>query len=282
MRILFWNLGRRALSPLVAEAARELETDILILAESVEPIATLSAALNSGQHRPYLDPPGVPSSLRRQLRILTRLPRTSVVPVADSDGISIRRVRPPIGLEFTLVAVHLRSKLHQTEIEQTIAATRIRAEIESAELRVGDRRTVLVGDLNMNPFEAGMAAADTLHAVMSRGVALRDRRTVDKQSRTFFYNAMWSHFGDRTPGPSGTFYDAGSRQLEFFWHMFDQVLIRPSLLDFFDDRSVQIVSTVGRRSLLRPDGTPNSSIGSDHLPITFAIDIERGIQENVS
>jgi hypothetical protein len=79
----------------------------------------------------------------------------------------------------------------------------------------------------MNPFEDGIVAANGLNAVMSRDVAARESRRVQRKDYTFFYNPMWGHFGDATDGPSGTFYRGSSEQVEYFWHMFDQVLIRP-------------------------------------------------------
>lgn len=53
--------------------------------------------------------------------------------------------------------------------------------------------------------------------------------------------------------------------------MFDQVLIRPALLDRFATQDVQILHTDGERSLLSSRGIPDTSIASDHLPILFKL-----------
>lgn len=140
------------------------------------------------------------------------------------------------------------------------------------EERVGHRRTVLVGDLNMNPFESGLVAAGGLHAVMSREVVSRGDRTVQKVSYPFFYNPMWSHLGDARTTSAGSYFYQGSGHLEYFWNIYDQVLVRPELAATFDPARLQIVTSVGKRYLVRDDGRPNRTDYSDHLPIVFELE----------
>jgi hypothetical protein len=277
VRILFWNVGRAELGALVAEAAHQEGADLVCLAESQEPVASLSVALNTGQRQPYLVPRrGVPADLRRGLRLFVRLPTDSVEPLHDDHGIVVRRVSPPIGFDYTFIGLHMRSKLFQDPADQPFAAVRLRKLIDDMEARAGHRRTVIVGDFNMDPFEQGVVAADGLHAVMTRKIALGTHRTVDGEQRYFFYNPMWSHFGDRLPSPPGTYFHGASGQTSYFWHMFDQILVRPELLPFFDDESVKIITQIGRRSLLNKDGVPDKATASDHLPLVFDLSVEKG------
>jgi len=88
--------------------------------------------------------------------------------------------------------------------------------ILEAERRVGHARTVLIGDLNMNPFEAGMIAADGLNAVMDKRIAAKGFRKVSGKRMQFFYNPMWSRLGDESIGPSGTFYYRSSDIMAIF------------------------------------------------------------------
>ncbi len=55
--------------------------------------------------------------------------------------------------------------------------------------------------------------------------------------------------------------------------MFDQVLIRPDLLDFFQIDSLKIITEINGISLLSDFGRPNKSKGSDHLPILFSLNL---------
>ena len=107
-----------------------------------------------------------------------------------------------------------------------------------------------MGDLNVNPFEEGIVATEGFHAVMSRATAQRAERQVRGASYPFFYNPMWSHLGDHPSGPPGTYYYERSEHVEYFWNMFDQILIRPSLLKNFRSEDVRIISEIGAISLL--------------------------------
>ncbi|GAB4457951.1 MAG: hypothetical protein OHK0029_18480 [Armatimonadaceae bacterium] len=109
-------------------------------------------------------------------------------------------------------AVSLARRIHELETERDIT------------------RTVLVGDLNLNPFDVGVVGTEGLHAVMTQQTALRESRTVQGKQYPFFYNPMWSHFGDNADTPAGTYYQDRAEAICYFWNMFDQVLIRPSLI----------------------------------------------------
>lgn len=123
----------------------------------------------------------------------------------------------------------------------------------------------------MNPFEYGMVGADGIHGVMDRQIAARGMRVVRGENRRFFYNPMWNYFGDMAPGPPGTyFYDTGS-QVNMYWNMFDQVLMRPELLNAFSHQNIRIITEVGPDSLLSKSGRPNTNYGSDHLPILLSL-----------
>jgi hypothetical protein len=79
-------------------------------------------------------------------------------------------------------------------------------QIHEAETQYVHTRTVVVGDMNMNPFEDGMCRSEGLHAVMCKHIARKEKRTVLGKERLFFYNPMWNFLGDETRGPPGTYY----------------------------------------------------------------------------
>ena len=278
MRILFWNTGRRPVVDLLRDVCGRRDLDVLVLAETVDPVERLVSQLNRGAGRLYSSAPDPLAGLvKRPLRVLTRLPENRVKAVHDSDGVTVRQVFPVIGPDFTIVAVHLRSKLFRDHDDQVSEAKDVNADIESAERQVGHCRTLVIGDFNMNPFERGLVNFDCFHAVMSRATARRRLRRSDRRERRFFYNPMWSHFGDRSPGPPGSYYRSGSRQTEYFWHLFDQVLLRPELLDYFMDDGLEVVTRIGQRSLVNRRGVPDRNTGSDHLPLFLDLSIEAGV-----
>lgn len=81
---------------------------------------------------------------------------------------------------------------------------------------------------------------------------------------------MWSLLGDASEGPPGSYYCSQSEQIAYFWHMFDQVLLRPDVLPMFQNDKLKIIDRVGDISLLNNNGIPDKKI-SDHLPILFQL-----------
>ncbi len=270
---LFWNLRGLPRADLVARMCVEHGVNLLMLAEcGIEPagmIAALSAAGLTGFVYP-LRPTGIETGLRVFLRAAT----VTMVDVEDDANAHVT-VRHLFGAEtdVLLVVVHLPSKLHAARDTERLTLCRYLADlIRKVEARVGHDRTVLVGDLNMNPFETGVVSADALHGVPTRSIVGRGRRTVNAREWDFFYNPMWRFFGERPDEPPGTYYYAASgRPTSYFWNIFDQVLVRPSIMGRLT--SVRILDRVGARSLVRAVGTPDPGIGFDHLPIVFTLDL---------
>jgi hypothetical protein len=267
LRFLFWNIGRAGIEGYVAKAVSGYRADVLMLAECVDPVPILqslhAAGLTNYFHHHNPTAPSV--------EIFSILPLDRVVSLGDYRGLTFRRVVPPIGLDILLVGAHLPSKLYMTEDDQALLCPRFAEKISEYEESLGHKRTIFVGDLNMNPFEKGIVAANGFHATSSRAVAKRGMRTVKGEPYTFFYNPMWGHLGDKGSKPAGTYFFDRSQLTEYFWNMYDQVLIRPDLVDWFDDKSLEVISDVAGTSLLNENSRPNKEEISDHLPIVFSL-----------
>ncbi len=261
---LFWNVKQRSdCEPLIAAMVKTYGVDLLVLAEYAHSEdALLNQIERAGVRRYRADSLAVSS-----LRLFYRLPL--VIPVFDDKHLSIRRVNLP-GVHLLVAAAHLPSKLHYSPEDQTEFAVQYADEIVSAERATGINNTVLVGDLNMNPFERGVLQHNAFHGMMNRNDVVRQRsRIVGGRSREFFYNPSWRLFTNGLLSPSGTYWYGGGGYATQFWHVFDQVLVRPSLIDAFEERRFEVISLVGRRSLLK-HGTDRPQ-PSDHLPIRFTL-----------
>lgn len=268
-RLLFWNLGLTATPAIVASLAKEYEPDIIVLAESRHiNAAILVEALNIGSGFLYQ----IPFSVDERFRFFVRMPLRRVRPVYDGPYLSIKHVRPVLGQDFLLAAVHLPSKLRLDAQEQASLCTRWIRSISEAEDRVGHCRTVVIGDLNMNPFEPGLVGAEGFHAISCRAVVSRKHRTVLGEKRSFFYNPMWSTMGDHS-GTPGTFYYGSGKAINYFWNTFDQLLLRPDFARYFMHEDLAIAASAGGESLLNSKGTPDKRI-SDHLPIIATLKLE--------
>jgi hypothetical protein len=273
--LVFWNVDGNVSLARVSALARECEADILILAENNNAVPDLLQELNRDASRLYF--PDIGQSDR--LTILTRfLPDRSIL-IRDSPGVSIRNYRMPLGDSFLVVAVHLSSKLRKKTEDQILSTTRLARIIRLAEENVGHARTLVIGDLNMNPFEVGMVGSEGLHGVMDRRIASTVSRVVQGEACPFFYNPMWGMLGDVGSSPPGTYFYNSGTEVNYFWNMFDQVLVRPTLLDSLSTDSVGIVTEIQGETLLTDSGRPNRNDSSDHLPIVCRLS---EIQERVN
>src|SRR5262249_6282258 len=115
-----------------------------------------------------------------------------------------------------------------------------------------------------NPYESGMGLATAFNAMMTRACTVPGSRVLDGIAYEFYYNPMWSLFGDNTPGPPGTVHDT-SNQGPYGWSMLDQVLLHHTMIDRF--HRVEILTQAGTKALTKQNGRPDANAASDHLPI---------------
>lgn len=270
---LFWNINKKNLQRSIVSLARRYEVDVLMLVECEIEVGILLGELNKERKFGYHYSPGIGC---KRVEVFSQFSSEFIKPVEESESTrwTIRHLKPPGLSDILLVMAHLPSKQHWSGSSQTMECVRLSDSIKEAERQVGHSRTVLVGDLNMNPFEDGIVNANGLHGVMSRSIAQEGTRVVQSQVYPFFYNPMWGLFSDSTPGPPGTYYYRRAEHTVFFWNMFDQVLIRPDLLPLFDNKGLGILKSDGEVSLLSKRGLPDTNIASDHLPVMFRLELK--------
>lgn len=276
---VFWNLmgnrdeGRAArmagLRGHLGGLAASCGVDVLILVESPFTHQEVLDALNGAGAGVYHWPP----SRSRRVHVYTRLPAGSIADQYDSsDGrLTIRCLTTAQGAALLLAAVHLPSRLHRTsEAQGHYTVSNVAPSLRDTEDDVGHQRTVLVGDLNMDPYDRGLTSAEGFNAVMTRDLASAGIRTVDDRQHRLFYNPMWGSFGDRTPGPPGGYFYRGD-PLDVSWHHFDQVLLRPAVMNALTE--LRILDAIAGTALVTARGRPRTSDGSDHLPLLFRLDV---------
>jgi endonuclease/exonuclease/phosphatase family metal-dependent hydrolase len=266
LRVMFWNVGNAPVE-VIAHVTKSESIDILVLAELRHGAASCLKALNAESRLTY----HANLSQCPRIAIYSRLSDQYLSPAADTKYMTVRVVKPPIGRPFLLVGVHMRSKLHQSSESHGLSLLPAAHEIRAAEDRLGTQRTVVVGDFNADPYETSIVAATGFHAVMTRQRAQRGARTVGGIEQPFFYNPMWSYLGDLSQGPPGTYHYSHGEEAERFWHSFDQVLLRPAMLEHFREGSVRVVTQAGSLSLANRDGYPDADKLSDHFPVVLTL-----------
>jgi hypothetical protein len=264
IRGVFWNVGNRDRRQLIRDLVGERELNLVVLAESPHSDSELLSLLAGVESTRFICP-------------LSATPRVQLAGASEweleelysdvSRRLTIRRALW-FGEEYLMAAVHAVSKRWWKETEQQAEAQRLAAQIRDRESERGHRRTIVVGDFNMNPFEPGVVQAAGFHALMCKDDVAEGSRAIQGESYPYFYNPMWGFFGDRTPGPAGTYFYRGTAQLAYNWNMFDQILVRPDVLGKFQEE-VEIVEHIGDVSLVDSRGRPDPTVGSDHLPLYF-------------
>ena len=308
MRFLFWNVGDRTaenpdLPTLVSRLGATYLPDLIVLFEAGNAWdsknqdvknrtrdlgTTLCRDLSSVGKENYGQ---VDIQIRGGL-LLTSLPNRSVKPVPLQslpplggrrgedrdrrrlDAVHLTGADP----EILVFMVHAPSKLHADDLDQQLFFAKLGEVIRQAEKDMSIDHSIIIGDLNADPFEASIAGAPFLHASMSRELGDHADRTVrGKKYGKGFYNPMWSRFGDETDGPAGTYFYNSGQAHQIYWHMFDQVLLRPGLVRPFNRLGpIRIIDEVlAGRSLAQElmKRRKRTELRPDHLPVLFDLDV---------
>ncbi|MBX3081966.1 MAG: endonuclease/exonuclease/phosphatase family protein [Anaerolineae bacterium] len=266
---LFWNTNGNPVQNIISNLIVNHQIDILMLAEWSDSPTSIVTLLET-RGIPFFEATQSIHSNCERITIFTRFEPEAIRPVAESDKLSIRRLTLPEFPEILLGVAHFRSQLYSSDAIEDLArqARNTAQTVAEQENKFSHTRTLFVGDFNMDPFDKGMIQPDGFNAVMTTHIAEREIQILDDREYRFFYNPMWGHFGDRSSGPPGTYY---YRQKWPYWHIFDQVLIRPVLSSALID--LEILTGDGAQSFLTQNGIPEVSI-SDHLPLKFSLALE--------
>ncbi|MBX7222112.1 MAG: hypothetical protein K1Y36_19325 [Blastocatellia bacterium] len=262
---LFWNLNRKRLETTLVQMVHGHNVDMLLCVECQIPPTVLLELLESPDQIQFRFTP----CKNKSFGVYTRFPSKFLSILVDEPRYTIFRIGIPARSEIIFAILHFPSKIWSGE-SLTIECVDFSKCLRETEKQVGHARTVVIGDFNLNPFEDGMVAATGLNAVMTREVASKGHRTVHEKRYPYFYNPMWKFFGDLTEGPAGTYYYSQSEKKAYYWHIFDQALLRPDVLTFFDPGKLKILTEVDGVSLFK-NGLPDKELFSDHLPLLLTL-----------
>lgn len=273
MTIGFWNLNNKDLSDLLSLFVVDNDIDLLYLAE-VDPntvldfIKKINTLLKVDKFQQI-------TCSKDKLVILSRYSNSVFEDKSNlynSERLIAHKVKIPSIIELNVIGLHFHSKNNWSDVSLAMECATVANAISKVEYDTKNTNTLVIGDFNMNPFEAGMIAANGLHAISELDYAVKqgNGREIDNTRYPYFYNPMWNFFGDYTV-PFGTYYYRTSGNVSYEWHIFDQVLIRPSLKKYLGKNYVSIVTRIGTESLLSKMNRPDNKDYSDHLPITIKL-----------
>lgn len=260
MKILFWNTHQNPnINQVICNIVWEKEIDIVSLAEYSANLGDLISLLSANDvfMQKYI------TVGCEKVTMLGRI--LNVTPGTQSSRYSIQIING----KHILCSMHLPSQLFGDEEDRKIVMQSIIHDVLQHEAILKTNYSILLGDFNEDPYDVGCVSANHFHGLPCRDDAIREKRVVQGNTFFMFYNPMWNLYGDFT-SPPGTYYHTTSIAVTPFWHMFDQVMIRPSLIEKFIPNSFEIVTHAGVIPLLDQSSHPDKKY-SDHLPIIFEI-----------
>jgi endonuclease/exonuclease/phosphatase (EEP) superfamily protein YafD len=261
-RIIFWNVHKKELTSLVCSITASTNADVVVLIENNVSIEKTLEALRTNVSEDFYHP-NVSSESDKRFQCFCRNSELDLSETHSGIRTSVRKFQ--IGRYRTLLAlVHgIDIRNYDSQTRQSFAQE-LADQMRFVQEEKGIDKLILLGDFNMNPFESGMNLANGLNAMMTKACVNSGRRTHLNKQYDFYYNPMWSLFGDNTDGPAGTIYDI-SNQGPYGWSMLDQVIIHHSVVELF--HSVKILTEAGTESLMNRQGRPDTDKASDHFPI---------------
>ncbi len=258
MNIIFWNVNKNShINKYIKKLIIENKADIIILAEYCGNVEELKNDLYMNGY----DYEEFSAIACKKIKILYS--KVLQFELCDDNSNYMSTNIKYKGYMFYLFSAHFPSMLHVLNNEREIIARELKHDINKYE------KTIIVGDFNSNPFDKAIMATTCLSALPTKKI--KQRILYGKTYKTL-YNPMWNFFGDFDKYP-GTYYYNNSKEINFYWYMFDQVLISPALYNVFEDESLRIIKKIGEYSLIKNNKIFKNI--SDHLPIFFSLKEEK-------
>lgn len=291
MKILSWNIHSNSkkstviLQQVLADVVNENDIDIVVLQEAFGLFVLTSLNSKTIQYDELLIPGKIIANGVRifvkqktfQHKFLERHCRNKLLLV------HLKKITG--SEEFNIAAVHLNSKVGNTERQQLWKNEPIINKIKEFEKKVSNNdRTILVGDFNQNPYENNLLDPHILNCKDSKQVikTLSKYPIPKKKKFDFWYNPMWNLLGDydytnNGERITGTYFRYTLDETPI-WNLLDGFILRPSIMDRVDYSQSSILTRTSQIEFLKPftirkdESLINDQI-SDHLPIKFTINI---------
>ena len=267
MRYLFWNTNNKEVDNIIYDIVEEYEPTILAFAEYNKEINYLARNINIRTSQRYVAIQKL--ACRVQILINEKL-ANEVEHCADHNNYTIK-ILPYNSFHdnHIVVFVHLPSKIKDNREKNRNLLEQITLQVNKLDNNK-NRKVVIFGDFNLNPYEEAMTYFTGCNAVSTKNVAnkisRKDRNEKGKQY-FYYYNPMWNFLGDNND-VNGTFYYDKTSDHSRYWNTFDQFVVSPKLME--DIKEIKVVKSVGNINLADKNGIPNRNI-SDHYPLYFRL-----------
>jgi hypothetical protein len=254
MNIVFWNTHRNTfINKYLLKLIEEKNIDIVLLSEYVDKPENLINDLYINGLR-YKMGEGISC---KKINVIFKNNIKIFLNDDNANYISLKTERN--NLKFQLFALHFPSKLRTGERERNIIAQEMKNDIKK------HKNAVILGDFNSNPFEESIVALSGFNALPTKE---KKKRTVQGKTEKILYNPMWRFLGEFEDMPGTYFYD-NSSDINYYWNLFDQILITQDFIEYFESEKLEIIKKISDINLVKNKKIDNKI--SDHLPIFLSL-----------
>ena len=273
MNVLFWNLCRKdSFTNVIADIIRDEEIDLVAFAEfpKGKELFFESELRAVDKSFTYLEP----IADNRRIDVFYKSGIVDIINSFGGERIIVDRIHSSAnGQDYYIVFCHLRDARNVSKEQLAGFAREIVKEILDFEKEKDNHHLIVCGDFNMNPYDNAMIEHDSFNAMQTAALANKCNRNVYGKPYLLFYNPMWGLFGDlHGQDVPGTYYYAPSIPIQPYWHILDQVIMRPEVINVFDKKQLKIVTKGPSYNLLNANNNICHKY-SDHLPIKFTLNI---------
>lgn len=269
IKFLLWNIYNKNFIDVLTEVIMENEIDVIAMIECEK--LDVQALLNL-LHRQHYEMRLVeiyPDN--SNIKLLAKNP-IKITPKKESDHFSVYKIW--YGGDLLLLSIlHLCNGMYKEESARNFRASLICQQIEKIEDEVygeRERKGLVIGDFNLQPYSYGIAGVLSFNATMSIEKAKKVYRKIGVEKRRFYYNPVWDLMGKNNLVQGSYYNDSDGQDKSIFWYAYDEVLLRPYLIDRFNwDNFKYITKTKNRSFLIRK--SIDKKKYSDHLPLKFEI-----------
>jgi exonuclease III len=273
MNALFWNIKKKdTFTDTIVNIVREEDVDLIAFAEFP---AQQQTFFEQELKRAYADYKYLAPIKPNKIELFYRDNKVVVSNAYDGKRINVNKVHSTTdGKDYNLIFCHLKDAYSSDRSQLSGFARPIVKEILDYEDMEHSKRTLICGDFNMDPFESGMLEYDGFNAMQTESLAKKRHRNIEGESYQMFYNPTWGLMGDlHGKDVPGTYYYAPSHPIQQYWHLLDQVIMRPDVIPVFDKSQLKIVTKGQTYNLLNKNNNIDDKRFSDHLPIKFHLNI---------
>ncbi|WP_373217787.1 hypothetical protein [Ruminococcus sp. 5_1_39BFAA] len=223
LNILFWNLKRNAIEDYIIDCIVENNVDIAVFSE-FNGINFINIEKNLGKMYGRI----LAAQDDRKVTLIAKN-TFSVTILQQQNRYSIYNVKTAVK-DYLLAAVHLEDRRNYKSAERIDTIKRLVADIEQTEELLKCNNTIVIGDLNANPYDEELLSKYAFNAVLFKTIIDKSELTNPNSSkRKRFYNPILHYISEDTE-MYGSFYHEKD-YMTSYWHCLDQVLVRKSLVN---------------------------------------------------